>query len=159
MGPFVIKDISSCGVIKVATLEGGEMPNWISGCRIKKYEEPLTQEMLQKIHNAKALEKEHKRVVKEAQDEAKIRILKRKQQQQRMQHQMVVQMINATTPPQQMTNHTMTEDDTYDEVYLEPLIQVQITMQCVEIYALMDTGAKCNIISQELYDKLSELKQ
>ena len=81
MGPFVIKDISSSGAIKVATLEGGEMPNWISGCRIKQYEEPLTQEMLQKIHNAKALEKEQKRVIKEAKDEAQIRILKRKQQQ------------------------------------------------------------------------------
>ena len=151
MGPFVIKDISSSGAIKVATLEGGEMPNWISGCRIKKYEEPRTQEMLQKIHNAKALEKEQKRVIKEAKDEAQVRILKRKQQQQRMRSQMVVQTLGVKIRNQRTT---ITEEDTYDEMYLEPLIRVQLAVQNVEIYALMDTGAKCNIISHELYDML-----
>ena len=79
MGPFVVKDISSSGAIKVATLEGGEMSNWISGYRIKKYLEPLTQEMLQQIHNAKKIDQEKRRVIKEAKDEAQIRFLKRKQ--------------------------------------------------------------------------------
>ena len=107
--------------------------------------------MLQKIHNAKALEKEHKRVVKEAQDEAQVRILKRKQHQQRMQNWMVVQTLDVKTQTQQTTT---TEEDTYDDVYLEPLVRVQLAVQNVEIYALMDTGAKCNIISHELYDML-----
>ena len=56
--------------------------NWISGCRIKKYLEPLTQEMLQQIHNAKKLEHEKQRVIKEARDEAQVRILQRRQQQE-----------------------------------------------------------------------------
>ncbi|MCO5577836.1 hypothetical protein L7F22_049587 [Adiantum nelumboides] len=51
--PYVIHDISSSGAIKLATLEGEEMLNWISGCRLKKYHLPLTTEMLAKIHSAK----------------------------------------------------------------------------------------------------------
>ena len=39
--------------------------------------------MLQQIHNAKKIEQEKKRVIKEAQDEAQLGILKRKQQQAR----------------------------------------------------------------------------
>ncbi|MCO5596584.1 hypothetical protein L7F22_050649 [Adiantum nelumboides] len=56
-GPYVIHDISFSGAIKLATLEGEEMPNWISGCRLKKYHLPLTTKMLAKIHSAKELEK------------------------------------------------------------------------------------------------------
>ena len=105
MGPYIVKDISSSGAIKVATLEGGELSNWISGCRIKKYLEPLTQEMLQQIHNAKKLEHEKQRVIKEAKDEAQVRILRRKQQQEGRLPRIPLQQITCipTTAPEEMT--------------------------------------------------------
>ena len=40
VGPFVIHSISSSGAIKLATVDGEEMPNWISGSRLKKYHLP-----------------------------------------------------------------------------------------------------------------------
>ena len=82
MGPYVIKDLSPSGAVKLATLEGGEIPNWISGCRLKKYHLPLTQDMLLKIHLEKERTKEKAQVVEEAQAEAKERIAKRRLLQQ-----------------------------------------------------------------------------
>ncbi|MCO5606319.1 hypothetical protein L7F22_060506 [Adiantum nelumboides] len=84
-GPYVIHDISSSGAIKLATLEGEEMPNWIRGCRLKKYHLPLTTKMLVRIHSAKERKNKLKETKAQAQEEARIRILKRKEklQQQR----------------------------------------------------------------------------
>ena len=36
MGPYEIHDISNSGALRLATLDGEQMPNWISGCRVKK---------------------------------------------------------------------------------------------------------------------------
>ncbi|RYA38660.1 hypothetical protein [Enterobacter cloacae complex sp. GF14B] len=66
MGPFVISDLSQSGAVKLATLAGEEIPNWISGCRLKKYHLPLTQDMLQQIHQGKQQMKEKQRVREEA---------------------------------------------------------------------------------------------
>ena len=52
-GPYVISNLSSSRAVKLSTLEGEEMPNWISGCRIKKYHRPLTQNELNLLHQAK----------------------------------------------------------------------------------------------------------
>ncbi|MCO5570782.1 hypothetical protein L7F22_024510 [Adiantum nelumboides] len=84
-GPYVIHEISSSGAIKLATLEGEEMLNWISACRLKKYNLPLATEMLTKIHNAKEQKNKVEETKAQAQEEARIRIFKRKQklQQQR----------------------------------------------------------------------------
>ncbi|MCO5548151.1 hypothetical protein L7F22_001609 [Adiantum nelumboides] len=84
-GPYVIHDISPSGAIKLATLEGEKMRNWISGCRLKKYLLPLTTKMLAKIHGAKERKIKLKETKAQAQEEARIKILKRKQklQQQR----------------------------------------------------------------------------
>ena len=53
MGPYVIHDISTSGALRLATLDGEHMPNWISGYQVKKYHRPLTIEMLECIHKAK----------------------------------------------------------------------------------------------------------
>ena len=50
---YVISNLSSSRALKLSTLEGEEMPNWISGCRIKKYNKPLTQHELNMLHQAK----------------------------------------------------------------------------------------------------------
>ena len=47
MGPYVIHNLSSSGAVQLATLEGEPMSSWISGCRLKKYNEPMTDEILQ----------------------------------------------------------------------------------------------------------------
>ena len=36
-GPYVIDSLSPSGAIRLATLDGDLMANWISGCRLKKY--------------------------------------------------------------------------------------------------------------------------
>ncbi|MCO5600314.1 hypothetical protein L7F22_054424 [Adiantum nelumboides] len=55
------------------------MPNWISGCRLKKYNLPLTTEMLTKIHSAKEQKNKIEETKAHEQEEARIRILKCKQ--------------------------------------------------------------------------------
>lgn len=56
MGPYVICDTSRSGAICLFTLDGDAMTNWLSGCQIYRYHEPMTHEMLGCIHDAK----EHK---------------------------------------------------------------------------------------------------
>ena len=38
------------GIVKLSTLDRESMSNWVSGCRIKKYELPLTNDMLEHMH-------------------------------------------------------------------------------------------------------------
>ena len=65
-------------MVKLSTLEGEEMPNWISGCHIKKYNKPLTQHELNLLHQAK-WRKERKQIEIELdQEEAKLRAQKQK---------------------------------------------------------------------------------
>ena len=52
-GPYVITQASTSGAVRFATLDGEEMPNWISGCRIKKYHTPLSTKQLARLHQAK----------------------------------------------------------------------------------------------------------
>ena len=52
-GPCLIEEISPSGAVKLSTLNGETMSNWISGCCIKKYELPLTNDMLEHMHAAK----------------------------------------------------------------------------------------------------------
>ena len=76
-GPCVIEEISSSGAVKLSTLDGEIMSNWISGCRIKKYHLPLTNDMLERMHAAKNRKEAIKRQKKEAQAEAKEQIRKK----------------------------------------------------------------------------------
>ena len=57
------------------------MPNWISGCRLKKYHLPLTVDMLERVHAAKHRANKHEEQVQQAQAEVKEREAKRKRQQ------------------------------------------------------------------------------
>ena len=69
-GPYVISRLSSSGAVKIATLDGEEMPNWINACRIKKYTTPLTTEQLNQLHKAKWRTEKQKLVAEMAQEEA-----------------------------------------------------------------------------------------
>ena len=73
LGPFVVSQLSSSGAVRLETLDGAKMPNFINGSRLKKYELPLTAEMLEHLHNSKTY-KEGQAILKaEAQKEAKER--------------------------------------------------------------------------------------
>ena len=52
LGPFVISDITSGGAVRLETLEGQQMANYINGCRLRLYHKPLTDQMLE-LHAAK----------------------------------------------------------------------------------------------------------
>ena len=52
--PYMIHDLSSSGAVRLATLDDEQMANWISGCQLKKYHEPLTADMLARLHASKA---------------------------------------------------------------------------------------------------------
>ena len=69
-GPCVVEEISASGAVKLSTLDGEVMPNWISGCRIKKYHLPLTNEMLGRMHAVKNRKEAIALQKQEAQDKA-----------------------------------------------------------------------------------------
>ena len=54
------------------------MPNQISGCRLKKYYTPLTQEQLQMLHEAKWRKRNNELKAETAREEAKHRERNRK---------------------------------------------------------------------------------
>ena len=57
--------------MKLSTLDLEEMPNWISGCRIKKYYQPLTEQELDRLHKAKWRYEKRQLVAQKAQQEAR----------------------------------------------------------------------------------------
>lgn len=63
----------------LATLDGEPMANWISGCRLKKYHEPLTPDLLERLHAPKQHKQRREDIKSTAQAEAKARALKLKQ--------------------------------------------------------------------------------
>ena len=73
LGPFVVSQLNTSGAVKLETLDGAEMPNFINGSRLKKYELPLTEEMLAALHNSKTYKEGQARLIAEAQREAKER--------------------------------------------------------------------------------------
>ena len=70
MGPYVIQNLSSSGAVQLATLDGEPMSSWISGCRLKKYKEPMTEEILQRLHATKERKSQQELIKKKAQEEA-----------------------------------------------------------------------------------------
>ncbi|WP_176691493.1 DDE-type integrase/transposase/recombinase, partial [Enterobacter cloacae complex sp. GF14B] len=142
MGPLVIKDLSPSGAVKLATLDGEEMPNWISGCRVKKYLLPLTQDMLLKIHQEKLRVQKKKMIVEEAQAEAKERMEKRRLLRQKQRNEGAIR-INAVS---------ITEMDNDKE---EPIIECKVGTNQIKARALLDSGAQANLLSLSLYRQLT----
>ena len=70
-GPFVISGVSSSNAVKLSTLDGEEMPNWINGYRVKKYYTLLNIEELECLHKAKWRQEKHRLVAKRAKEEAR----------------------------------------------------------------------------------------
>ena len=56
------------------------MSSWISGCRLKKYNEPMTEEMLQRLHVTKERKIQQDTIKKNAQEEARERAARLRKQ-------------------------------------------------------------------------------
>ena len=80
MGPCVIHNLSSSGAVQLATLDGEPMSSWISGCRLKKYKELMTEEILQRLHATKERKNQQELIKKKAQEEARERATKLRKQ-------------------------------------------------------------------------------
>ena len=68
LGPFIINSISPSGSVRLETLDGEPMANYINGSWLHVYNEPLTMEMLNILHAAKNKKEAHQRMVQEAQE-------------------------------------------------------------------------------------------
>ena len=70
LGPFVVSKLTSSGAVRLETLDGAQMPNFINGSHLKKYENPLTAEMIMLLHRSKTYKAGLERLKEEAQKEA-----------------------------------------------------------------------------------------
>ena len=131
LGPYVVHDISTSRALRLATIDGEQMPNWISGCRVKKYLAPLTMEMLECIHQAK--ERKHKADthIQQAKAEGK------------------AQEANRKRKVMQITGKASSKG-------LQPYIQVDSGSLGIPTVALSDTRADTNTISYALWEKLGK---
>ena len=65
--------MTSSGAERLETLDGAEMPNFINGSRLKKYELPLTEDILRKLHMSKTYKEGQAQLKIKAQREARER--------------------------------------------------------------------------------------
>jgi len=52
LGPFVVLELNTSGAVRLETLYGVPMGDYINGSHLKRYEEPLTDELIQRLHAA-----------------------------------------------------------------------------------------------------------
>ncbi|MCO5548049.1 hypothetical protein L7F22_001505 [Adiantum nelumboides] len=79
IGPYVINTITNGGAVRLETLEGEQMANFINGSRLRRYHEPLTDEILERLHAAKNKKERNEQIKIEAQEEAKCRARKNRE--------------------------------------------------------------------------------
>ncbi len=73
LGPFVVSELTTSGAVRLETLDGAQMPNFINGSRLRRYELPLTKEMLYRLHRVKTYKQGQKELKDQAQKEARER--------------------------------------------------------------------------------------
>ena len=139
MGPYVIHDISTSGALRLATLYGEQIPNWISGYWVKKYLRPLTIDMLECIHKAKESVQTSLQLKQAAQQEARQRQAQYKQ---------------CKSQPQPL--HLMQTTSIFIFGSLCPQILVDVGAIGLLVIALIDTRADTNTISYDLWDSLGQ---
>ena len=71
LGPYVINEITLGGAVHLETLDGEPMANFTNGSSLKYFHEPLTQEMLERMHVAKTKKLALETLKQEAQEEAR----------------------------------------------------------------------------------------
>ena len=141
MGPYVIHDLSASGAVHLATFDGEPMSNWISGCRLKKYKEPLTDEILQRLHVARERKTKYENMKQKAQEEARERAAKLRKQWATTQNRTTIQVIKET---KQISNT------------LKPYILVEFGKKQMIELALVDSRADVNTISYETWEHIGK---
>ena len=122
------------------------MPNWISGCRLKKYYTPLTQEQLKTLHEAKWRKRNKQLKAETAREEAKQRERNSKDKRAQMGQKLKINKLNLHD-----------NDELLDEDGPRPIILIQIGLERKIVKALIDTGSDCNTISYELFHTLNDV--
>ena len=143
LGPFVVSELTSSGAVRLETLEGAQMPNFINGSRLKKYKEPLTEDMLQQLHAAKTYKEGQEQLKAKAQQESKER----------------TKQINARRQAQILTIITQNMEEELEEEFVEPFtLSLQILEANLKVWttAFIDSGADCNVMSYETWEKLGK---
>ena len=133
LGPFVVSELTSSGAVRLETLDGAQMPNFINGSHLKKYEQPLTEEMLQQLHQAKTYKEGQARLKEQAKQEARAH-------RQKLQAQKQAQIMALT----------MLGNDDQEEEFVKPFtlhLQLLANQQETTTTALIDSGADCNVMS------------
>lgn len=136
-----MNELTPSGAVKLETLEGVPMPNFINGSRLRKFEQPLTEEMLQQLHTAKTIWEGQAALKLQAQEEAKER---RRQIRLRREARVLIVATQAGS-----------EEDTLINPFLVELNLVT-AKQTLKTNALIDLGADCNILSYETWEKLGK---
>ena len=67
----MINSISPSGLVRLKTLDGEPMANYINGSCLCVCNEPLILDMLNRMHATKNKKEAHQRMIEEAQEEAK----------------------------------------------------------------------------------------
>ena len=139
LGPYVISELNNSGAVRLETLDGEPMANFINGSRLKKFEEPLTETMLQQLLLAKSRKEGLEKLKKQAREEALERKRKMKERQK-------AQVLTVTTSAKSSTQVTP----------FKVAMQLLTGTKMVQVESLIDTGADCNVLSYETWEKLGK---
>ena len=140
----MISRLLTSGAVKLSTLDGDEMPNWISGCHDKKYYTVLTQLELQRIHEAKCQCEKQKLVAEAAQEEVK-------QCARKIKSRAVISLAQGISKQNKFTLVMEEKNKSFDDETTPPFIAIQIGKERLPTYAFIDSGANGNTISYELF--------
>ena len=132
LGPYVINTITNGGAVRLETLDGQQMANFINGSRLRRYHEPLTAEILDRLHAAKNEKEQKAQMIAEAQVEAKLRAHKNRDRRRYIDY---------------ITTSSAEED--YD-----PPILIYLYVNGQKLLALIDFDADVNVLSYGAYSKL-----
>ena len=116
------------------------MTNYINGSRIKRYEEPLTEEMLDRLHAAKSRKQGAADLRRQAKEEAQARVEKMKQR-------------------RAARIMTLSAGEELSENYVEPF-RIPVTIETektnISLPAFIDSGADLNVLSFETWVQLGK---
>ena len=132
LGPYVIMTITNGGAIRLETLDNQPMANFINGSQLRKYNEPLIDEILERMHTTKNAKVKQEQIKKEAQTEARLCA------QQNQERRCYVQCINSVD-----------SDEDFD-----PPILVNFSIDRIVLTFLIDSGVDVNVVSYEAFSTL-----
>ena len=99
LGPFFINTITNGGDVRLETLDGEQMTNFINGSRLFGYIKPLTDEILEHLHGANNAKERKAQMIVEAQAKACMRAQKKCEQCQHINCVQSSTMVDDYEPP------------------------------------------------------------